>query len=47
MKRLLLAACFALCFALPACQCSNPPDVGPVEGDADATHLVESSVRVA
>ena len=47
MKRLLLAACFVFCFALPACQCANPPDVGPVEGDEDAFLLIETRVHSA
>ena len=36
MKRLLLFTCFLLGLTLSSCQCSNPPPVGPVEGD-DAT----------
>ncbi len=32
MKHFLLFACLALCLSLNACQCSDKPDIGPVEG---------------
>ncbi len=35
MRRLLLALLLS-CLAVPACQCSDKPDIGPVEGDAAA-----------
>ena len=36
MKRLLTAAAFVLLASLPACQCDEKPDVGPVEEGASA-----------
>ena len=31
MKRLFILGCLFLCLGLGSCQCSNQPDVGPVE----------------
>lgn len=39
MKRFLLIASLFACLGLSSCQCSNPPDIGPVE-DNDATAVV-------
>ena len=33
MKKILLLGLFALMLGLNACQCANPPPVGPVEGE--------------
>ena len=34
MKRFILLGCLFLCLSISACQCSDKPDVGPVEGAA-------------
>jgi hypothetical protein len=31
MKRFWILGSMLLCLSLSSCQCSNPPDVGPVE----------------
>ncbi|MFQ5570196.1 MAG: hypothetical protein ACE5G0_11015 [Rhodothermales bacterium] len=31
MKQFLVFGCLLFCFSLPACQCSDKPEVGPVE----------------
>ena len=31
MKRFLILGCLFVCLGFSACQCSNKPDVGPVE----------------
>ncbi len=36
MKRLFFALALVCAAALPACQCDDPPDIGPVE-DASLT----------
>jgi hypothetical protein len=36
MKRLLIAVAVLLSVGLSSCQCSEKPDVGPVEGEEDA-----------
>lgn len=33
MKRLLVFVALLLCVGLSSCQCSEKPDVGPVEGE--------------
>jgi hypothetical protein len=38
MKRILLFASLLLCFGLSSCQCSDKPDVGPVEDDDGQAH---------
>ncbi len=38
MKRFFLFAALLLCASLPACQCADPPDVGPVEGEEESVH---------
>ncbi|MDX1545377.1 MAG: hypothetical protein R3247_00225 [Rhodothermales bacterium] len=42
MKRLLFLAFLLLPFTFNACQCSEKPDVGPVE---DATHEAPATPR--
>ena len=37
MKRYFLAFLFICTLALPACQCDEPPDIGPVEDASLAT----------
>ncbi len=32
MKRFVILGCLFLCLSISACQCSDKPDVGPVEG---------------
>lgn len=40
MKRYLFAL-FLICAAtLPACQCDNPPDMAPVEGETTALLMI-------
>ena len=34
MKRFVILGCLFLCLGISACQCSDKPDVGPVEGAA-------------
>ena len=41
MRRLILVVLFA-CAAIPGCQCSDKPDIGPVEGGAASAALVVS-----
>ena len=41
MRRLILVVLFA-CAAIPGCQCSDKPDIGPVEGGAAATATVDT-----
>ena len=36
MKRMLLAAALLLSLTMNACQCAEPPPVGPVEGQESA-----------
>ncbi len=36
MKKFVLAIALFSCLSIPACQCSDKPDIGPVEGQ---THL--------
>jgi hypothetical protein len=38
MRRSLLFAALLLCASLASCQCANPPDVGPVEGEEESAH---------
>ena len=38
MKRLLVFATLLLCTGLASCQCSDQPDVGPVEGEDEQAH---------
>ena len=38
MKRLLVFAALLLCTGLASCQCSDQPDVGPVEGEDEQAH---------
>jgi hypothetical protein len=33
MRRLFAFAALLLCFGLSSCQCSEKPDIGPVEND--------------
>jgi hypothetical protein len=33
MKRVFVLGTILLCFGLSSCQCSNKPDIGPVEDD--------------
>jgi len=40
MKRLLFFAALLLCASLPACQCADPPPVGPVEDEEESAHRV-------
>lgn len=44
MKCFWILASMLLCLSLSSCQCSNPPDVGPVEGES---HAVVMPVPVA
>lgn len=32
MKKFVLAIALFSCLAIPACQCSDKPEIGPVEG---------------
>lgn len=32
MKKFVLALALFTCLSIPACQCSDKPDIGPVEG---------------
>lgn len=32
MRKYFFICCLVLCFSLNACQCSNKPEIGPVEG---------------
>ncbi|HMB90673.1 MAG TPA: hypothetical protein VKP65_07490 [Rhodothermales bacterium] len=36
MKRFWILGSMLLCLSLSSCQCSNPPDVGPVEDESQA-----------
>jgi hypothetical protein len=36
MKKTLVLAALLLCLVLKACQCSDKPPVGPVEGEDEA-----------
>jgi hypothetical protein len=49
MKRVLLFAVFLLSVGLSSCQCSEKPDVGPVEGDDEqsAVHVPTDAPRPA
>jgi len=38
MKRLLVFVALVLCTGLVSCQCSDQPDVGPVEGEDEQAH---------
>jgi hypothetical protein len=40
MRRLLLLATLVLCFGLSSCQCSEKPDVGPVEDEGNQAQVV-------
>lgn len=40
MRRLLAAAAFVFLASLPACQCDERPDVGPIEGETSAVAAV-------
>jgi hypothetical protein len=42
MKRLLTFVALFLVVGLSSCQCSDKPDIGPVEGDDEQSALVES-----
>ena len=37
MKHLWILGCLLLCLSLNSCQCSNQPDVGPVDEAATET----------
>jgi hypothetical protein len=53
MNRSLLIVALLLCASLTSCQCSNQPDVGPVEGeDEEQAHRIQdvkdvNAVRLA
>ncbi len=36
MKRVFVLGTLLLCLSLSSCQCSNKPDIGPVEDDQQA-----------
>lgn len=42
MKRVWILGCLLLCLGLGSCQCSDKPNVGPVEGAAIKTATVEA-----
>jgi hypothetical protein len=41
MKRSLVFAALFLCASLASCQCADPPDVGPVEGEDEQARRVQ------
>jgi hypothetical protein len=42
MKRSLIVVALLLCASLTSCQCSEQPDVGPVEGeDEEQAHRIQ------
>lgn len=45
MKKTLLITVLLLSLALNACECSEPPEIGPVEGQ-DNAHLVEAPAEM-
>jgi len=48
MKRLLVFVALVLCAGLASCQCADPPDVGPVEGEDEQAHdLLQNDRPVA
>ena len=42
MKRSLVFAALLLCASLTSCQCANQPDVGPVEGEDEQAHRIQT-----
>jgi hypothetical protein len=40
LKRLVLFGALLSCLALASCQCADPPPIGPVEDEEEATSLV-------
>ncbi|MCS3628014.1 hypothetical protein [Salinibacter ruber] len=42
MKRSLVFAALLLCASLTSCQCADQPDVGPVEGEDDQAHRIQT-----
>ncbi|WP_263785440.1 hypothetical protein [Salinibacter grassmerensis] len=44
MKRSLVFAALLLCASLTSCQCSNQPDVGPVEGEEEQAHRIQTEI---
>lgn len=48
MRRILILACLFACFGLSSCQCSDKPDIGPVEDDDGQAHVaIERAVHRA
>lgn len=45
MKHILLFLCMASCLGFSGCQCSDKPDIGPVEGSS--ARLEQSVMPVA
>lgn len=43
MKKFVLALALFTCLSIPACQCSDKPDIGPVEGQTQS-ELVASDL---
>lgn len=41
MKRVFVLGTILLCFGLSSCQCSNKPDIGPVEDDQQQAQVQE------
>ncbi|MEF8815598.1 MAG: hypothetical protein V5A20_01660 [Salinibacter sp.] len=46
MKRLLVIVALFLCTSLASCQCSEQPDVGPVEGEEEQAHRMQDTSSV-
>lgn len=42
MKRILCFGTILICLSLSSCQCSNKPDIGPVEGQEQQAQVNEA-----
>lgn len=44
MKKLLLSLLFVMSAGLSACQCSDKPEIGPVEGQTSTAQVVSEPI---
>ena len=44
MRKIFLLTCLALTLGLSSCQCSDKPNIGPVEGETLASNLESTLV---
>ena len=47
MTRLFMLFALLACLAVPACQCSDKPEIGPVEESSASADMADTAARIA